>query len=88
MRAPDYNPQQLGGSIVNPASMRGADWHVYAFEWTSSSIAFSVDGLVYYQVNTSSMIGLNPFTDEENPFYLLIDLALGWCIPDQNLSPA
>ena len=76
-----YDPQQLGAAATSANGSWGADWHVYAFEWTAHSIAFSVDGAVYFAVNTSAQAGMDSFSNASNPFYLLVDLALGGSFP-------
>ena len=86
MQSTVSNAQQTGGSITNTTSLWGAAYHVYAFEWTSTSISFSVDGVTYYTAALTST-PFNSFTSPSNPFYLIIDLAMGGTFPNQAPDP-
>ena len=81
-----YTHVQEGGTIATSPNTWGSAWHVYAVEWTSSSLAFSVDGAVYATVCTTCSIGTNSFTDASNPMFILVNVALGGQFP--NLAPA
>ncbi|PWU18170.1 MAG: hypothetical protein C5B50_09695 [Verrucomicrobia bacterium] len=64
-----------GGSVTN--------FHLYALEWTSNSITWSVDGTIYeVQTNWWSNVGTStntyPYPAPFNqPFYILLNLAIG-----------
>jgi beta-glucanase (GH16 family) len=58
-----------GGTVV--ISNATTEFHVYAAEWTASSIKFSVDGNVFYTFsNTSSL----PFNQN---FFIILNVAMG-----------
>ena len=82
---PAYNAAQQGGSIntTHPSILWGDDWHVYAFEWTTSAITFSVDNVTYATVCTTCSTGTDSFNDPSNPFYLGVQLAMGGSLPNE-----
>jgi beta-glucanase (GH16 family) len=49
------------------------DYHVFAVEWTATSIKWSIDGNVFYTLNTSSAA----MSEFQQPFYLLLNVAVG-----------
>ena len=81
-------PTQSGGSVTSSQRMWGSDWHVYAFEWNASTIAFSVDGAVYYAAQTADTAGMDSFRNPGNPFYLIVNLAFGGQFPNEAPQPA
>jgi uncharacterized protein (TIGR03437 family) len=51
------------------------DYHVYAIQWSANSVAFYVDGVLYYTAVPSSVpAGQWVFN---NPFFILLNLAIG-----------
>ena len=80
------NAQQSGGTITNSTTIWGAAWHVYAFEWTSTTIAFSVDNVTYYTASITST-PFDSFASPSNPFYFIIDLAMGGSFPNETPDP-
>jgi len=51
------------------------DYHLYAIEWSANSVAFSVDGNLYYTATPSSVpAGQWAFN---NPFFILLNVAIG-----------
>ena len=71
--ASDYN---AGGQYTLPFGEQvNTDYHVYAIQWSMNSVAFYVDGSLYYTATPASVpAGQWPFN---NPFFILLNLALG-----------
>ena len=68
-----------GGSelLGEPVS---ADYHVFAIEWTATTIDWFVDDTHYHTFDISSPIdGLTPFDD---PFYVILNYAIGGSWPE------
>ncbi|MFK7947919.1 MAG: family 16 glycosylhydrolase [Saprospiraceae bacterium] len=60
-----------GGQTISTAS---TDFHVYAIEWTSEKIVFSVDGVVHYTYNPAVKDAATwPFDAEQ---YILLNIAI------------
>lgn len=51
-------------------------WHTYGVEWTEDYIAFTLDGKVTMTFTKDSYTYW-PFDNEDNPFYLLLDMQFG-----------
>ena len=77
---------QSGGIVTNASAMWGSTWHVYAFEWTATTISFSVDNATYF-LDSITSVDTNSFTDPTNPFYFLVNLAFGGNFPNENPDP-
>jgi beta-glucanase (GH16 family) len=61
----------LGGQTIATAS---SDFHIYALEWTSQKMVFSVDGIVHYTYNpTVKDASTWPF---DAPQYILLNVAM------------
>lgn len=58
-----------GGSVV--ITNATTDFHVYATEWTSSTIKFYVDDQLYYTFNNSASLPFN------NNFFIILNCAVG-----------
>jgi beta-glucanase (GH16 family) len=77
------NDVYFGQTFTFPSGDSVTNFHVYALEWTSNSISWSVDGVVYeVQNNWWSNIGTStdtyPFPAPfDQPFYILMNLAIG-----------
>jgi beta-glucosidase len=69
----DYN---AGGQFTLPfGELVSSDYHVYAVQWSANSVAFYVDGNLYYTATPSVVpAGQWPFN---NPFFILLNLAIG-----------
>ena len=52
------------------------DYHVYAIQWSQDSVAFYVDGALYYTV-TPSMVPTGEWVFNNGNFYVLLNLAIG-----------
>ncbi|MEM9373394.1 MAG: glycoside hydrolase family 16 protein, partial [Planctomycetota bacterium] len=76
-----------GGSTTLNGTDFSADYHVYAVEWEADQIRWYVDDVLYYtrtssQWFTAASSGLQaPF---DNPFHLLLNVAVGGNYPDLN----
>jgi beta-glucanase (GH16 family) len=76
------NAHSHGPHFNFPAGDSAQNFHLYAVEWTSNSIAWSVDNRVYEtQTNwwsSSSPSDHNPYPAPFNqPFYIIMNLAVG-----------
>jgi beta-glucanase (GH16 family) len=80
-----HGPGYSGGNGVSssftlPGGQRVFDeFHVYAVQWTASSIAFSVDGTPYATVTPASLRG-NAWVFN-TPFFLIVNVAVGGTFP-------
>lgn len=65
-------------------------FHVYAIEWTASSIKWFVDGVQYHEANIAN--GINGTDEFHNNFFLILNMAIGGNWPgstvDNNAFPA
>lgn len=60
------------------------DYHVYAVEWTPTAITWFVDGVQFHTANiTNSINGTDEF---HNPFFIILNLAVGGNLPGQNID--
>ena len=80
---PNLNAAQQTSVIAtaNASTLWGDDWHVYAFEWTATTLSFIVDSTTYSTFDITSA-DYDMFRDATNPFYFVIDLAFGGDFPD------
>jgi glucosylceramidase len=68
----DYS---AGGQYTLPlGELVSDDYHVYAIQWSENSVAFSVDGALYYTATPSAVPGIWEFNA---PFFILLNLAIG-----------
>jgi len=81
-----HGPGYSGGNSVTglftlPGGARFSDdFHVFAIQWASQTIAFSVDGAVYKTVTPASLpAGASWVFD--NPFFLILNVAVGGNFP-------
>lgn len=90
MEAVGQHPRAAWGSVHGPpdpttgvsgrylAAQRLAEgFHVYAAYWTPTSIAFTVDGHVYYTATPADLAAVGQRWVENRPFFLLLNLAVG-----------
>lgn len=77
-----HGPGYSGGNAITrlfrlEADARFADnFHVFAVEWDPSRISWSVDDVVYQVVTSSQVQGAGDWVFDE-PFFLLLNLAVG-----------
>lgn len=77
------NDVYTGQTYYFPGGDSVTNFHTYALTWTSNSIAWSVDGVVYQtQTNWWSNVGTSSGTYPypapfDQPFYILMNLAIG-----------
>lgn len=64
----------LTGAYVFPAGQSVTDVHTYAIDWRRDSLAFSVDGNVFFTVTRAQVPDWYVFNE---PFFLILNLALG-----------
>jgi beta-glucanase (GH16 family) len=79
---PPHNAHSHGPHFDFPPGDSAQNFHLYAVEWTSNSISWSVDNHVYEtQTNWWSSInggGHNPYPAPfDQPFYIIMNLAVG-----------
>jgi len=71
---------QLTGMYTLPGGAKlGDDFHIYAIEWSSTEVAFYVDGNLY---ETQTKAGTTGRTWEfDHPFFILLNVAVGGTWP-------
>jgi uncharacterized protein (TIGR03437 family) len=68
--------ENAGNSYTLPFGEQvNTDYHVYAIQWSQDSVAFSVDGQVYY-TGTPSQVPSGQWKFN-NPFFILLNVAIG-----------
>jgi beta-glucanase (GH16 family) len=76
------NHQSTGGTIKQKAGHYwGDEFHLYQALWTPTSFTFLVDDLAYESIDLTSQVSYNSFTDSSNPFFFIVNLALGGDFP-------
>ncbi len=74
-----HGPNYYGGNGIGnafsiyPESFHD-DFHVFAVEWTSDAIEWSVDEVVYHRVESDEVPGEWVF---DHPFYIILNVAVG-----------
>jgi len=82
------NHQMNGATITQkPGHYWGNEFHLYQAVWTSTSYTFMVDDLAYHTVNLTSDVAYNSFIDSSNPFFFIVNLALGGDFPKRTPDP-
>ncbi|MGN6618044.1 MAG: glycoside hydrolase family 16 protein [Ilyomonas sp.] len=71
---------QSGDTLTSTPS----DYHIYGIEWDSSAIRWYIDGEQFHEVNIHN--GANSTTEFHQPFFLLLNLALGGDWPGQTID--
>ena len=76
-----HGPGYAGGNSFNHAWPLGAgrysdDFHTFAVEWDSAGVAFYVDSTLHYLVTRTTVEGAGKYVLDQ-PFYLIINLAVG-----------
>jgi len=71
------------GSTINATkgTYWGDDWHVYHIFWNQSNFQFLVDDVSYFSIDLNSDVALNSFNDPSNPFFFVINFAVGGNFP-------
>ncbi len=74
-----HGPGYSGGNAVTrsfavPGAPLDSVFHIYAVEWTSSTITWMLDDSVYFTVTPSSVPGSWVFN---HPFFIILNLAVG-----------
>ena len=71
-----YNDYSAGGKYTLPFGEKVADdYHLYAIQWSEDSVAFYVDGKLYYTA-TPSQVPAGKWVFN-NPYFILLNLAIG-----------
>jgi beta-glucanase (GH16 family) len=86
MEAKHKNPTQLIGTVhhyngftsgqVTTPDLSAA-FHTYAIEWERDEIRWYFDGELFHKASPQTTGGAWPFNDTGNPFYLILNLAVG-----------
>jgi beta-glucanase (GH16 family) len=76
-----HGPGYSGGNAVtrrytHPGGPLDSDFHLYAVEWTSNSIAWSVDGTEFFRVTPADLPSGTPWAFSR-PFFVVLNLAVG-----------
>jgi len=66
-------------TVTNPG-----DWHVYSVEWTPTYIKWFVDGAQYCVIDITN--GTGSTEEFQNPFFILLNLAVGGNLPGQTVD--
>ena len=66
-------------TVSNPG-----DWHVYSVEWTPTAIKWFVDGAQYCVIDITN--GTGNTGAFQNPFFILLNLAVGGNLPGQSID--
>jgi beta-glucanase (GH16 family) len=69
----------LGAPVSSHTSLAGG-FHVYGITWSAKAISFSLDGVTYETRTPSSLSGGQQWVFNQ-PFYLLLNLAVGGTMP-------
>lgn len=67
-------------------SATATDWHVYAVEWDANGIHWYVDGTNY--VNGNIQNNINNTGAFHNPFFIILNLAVGGDLPGNTINDA
>jgi beta-glucanase (GH16 family) len=70
-KKPDGTRGEYGLDTTNTTS---TDWHVYALEWTSTSIKSYLDDNEFFSMNISGVDPYYPFNEE---FFFIFNVAMG-----------
>jgi endo-1,4-beta-xylanase len=71
----------IGAPYSLPNNSRFADdFHIYAVDWSPTSVAFSVDGVQYFQV-TPDKIPSGAAWVYQHPFFIILNMAIGGTWP-------
>jgi len=73
----NYSDYSAGGHYTLPLGETVYDdYHVYAIQWSQDSVAFYVDGALYYTA-TPSVLAAGQTWEFNAPFFILLNLAIG-----------
>jgi len=82
------NHQMTGGTVKQkPGHYWGSEFHLYQALWTPTTYTFMVDDLAYETIDLTSNIAYNSFSDSSNPFFFIVNLALGGNFPNRIPDP-
>ena len=73
----DNAGHQSAGDVYTHNEKLAADWHYYEVEWTAASITFYFDGTPYFSRDITDA----KYAEFRQPFYLLLNLAVGGTWP-------
>jgi len=77
----------MGGTInAKKGTYWGDDWHEYSIWWNETTFSFLVDDMSYYSVDLTSSTMYNSFADPTNPFFFVINVAVGGQFPNHKVD--
>jgi len=76
------------GSTINApkGTYWGDNWHEYSIWWNDTTFSFLVDDVAYYSADLTSATQYNSFADPSNPFFFVINLAVGGQFPNHKVD--
>ncbi|MTI29981.1 family 16 glycosylhydrolase, partial [Xanthovirga aplysinae] len=87
MEASHLNPTMTRGTVHHTGGFTtgtlsnlpdlSADFHTYSIEWEKDEIRWYFDDQLYHKATPTSTGGAWPFNDNGNPFYLILNSAVG-----------
>lgn len=77
LHGPEYCGNEGITAAINAESHLSSQFHTYSIEWLPSSIAWLVDEEEYFRINKSELIEIGKDWPFNQPFYLIINLAMG-----------
>jgi uncharacterized protein (TIGR03437 family) len=73
----NYSAYSAGGQYTLPMGETVSDdYHLYTVQWSQDSVAFYVDGALYYTA-TPPVVPAGEWVFNNAPFYILLNLAIG-----------
>jgi beta-glucanase (GH16 family) len=78
LHGPGYSGDKaLQGTTTLSNGTLDQAYHVYAVDWSSDKIVWSFDGAAYYTVTPATLPAGSRWVFNDNPFFLLLNLAVG-----------
>ncbi len=73
----NYGAHQYTGGQITTTDL-STSFHTYGVQWQKDKITWYLDGVEFYNVTPAGTVGgAWPFNDTSNPFYLILNLAVG-----------
>lgn len=78
IHGPGYSGANGVGSLLTATTPWSDDYHLYAVEWNTNHIEWSVDDVPYFSVSPADLPGAWVF---DHPFYIILNVAVGGSWP-------
>jgi len=80
---------QIQGNITTTKAHQywGDEFHLYQAVWSNTSYSFLLDDLTYLQIDLTKDKGFDSYQDANNPFFFLVNFALGGNWPGKAPDP-